>query len=179
MTTLRQAAAGSNSPCLTTVKIVLTHRGIQSADLPENRPGPTAILRGHPFDRHCKSHPRFFDISPTSFRHATSSNGWRPSSASPLRVRLQAMGNRAGTIQTEAAPENARLNAWRSARPAPAGRSLRRAGAAACFVLQPRQVDDRILIEEACGHQLEPTRDAGLDRMILRPRQMVQTEAVP
>jgi hypothetical protein len=33
------------------VEIVLTDNGIQFADLPKNRSGPTAILRGHAFDR--------------------------------------------------------------------------------------------------------------------------------
>ena len=33
----------------------------------------------------------------------------------------------------------------------PVGRSLRRAGAAACLVLHPRQVDDRVLVEEAAA----------------------------
>ena len=35
------------------VEIVLTDNGIQFADLPKNRSGPTAKLRGHPFDRVC------------------------------------------------------------------------------------------------------------------------------
>jgi hypothetical protein len=94
-------------------------------------------------------------------------------------LRLQAVGNRPGTIQTEPAPEMPDLTLGSLARRAPASRSLRRAGAAACLVPQPRQVDDRILIEEACGHELEPTLDAGLDGVILRSRQMVQAEAVP
>jgi transposase InsO family protein len=38
------------------VEIVLTHNGIQFADLPKNRSGPTAKLRGHPFDRVCREH---------------------------------------------------------------------------------------------------------------------------
>ena len=38
------------------VQIVLTDNGIQFADLPKNRQGPTAMLRGHPFDRVCKKH---------------------------------------------------------------------------------------------------------------------------
>ena len=29
--------------------------GIQFADLPKNRSGPTAIWRGHPFDRACQA----------------------------------------------------------------------------------------------------------------------------
>jgi transposase InsO family protein len=33
------------------VEIVLTDNGIQFADLPKNRSGPTAKFRGHPFDR--------------------------------------------------------------------------------------------------------------------------------
>jgi len=37
-------------------EIVLTDNGIQFADLPKNRPGPTARLRGHPFDRACREH---------------------------------------------------------------------------------------------------------------------------
>ena len=36
------------------VEIVLTDNGIQFADLPKNRSGPTAALRGHPFDRACR-----------------------------------------------------------------------------------------------------------------------------
>ena len=44
-------------PCPTRVEIVLTDNGIQFADLPKNRdPGPTARLRGHPFDRACREH---------------------------------------------------------------------------------------------------------------------------
>jgi len=35
---------------------VLTDNGIQFADLPKNRPGPTARFRGHPFDRVCLWH---------------------------------------------------------------------------------------------------------------------------
>jgi transposase InsO family protein len=38
------------------VEIVLTDNGIQFADLPKNRSGPTARLRGHPFDRLCAEH---------------------------------------------------------------------------------------------------------------------------
>src|SRR5271168_199302 len=38
------------------VKIVLTDNGIQFADLPKNRSGPTARLRRHPFDRACRAH---------------------------------------------------------------------------------------------------------------------------
>ena len=36
------------------INIVLTDNGIQFADLPKNRGGATAMLRGHPFDRVCK-----------------------------------------------------------------------------------------------------------------------------
>src|SRR6202046_2425134 len=36
-------------PCL--IHTVLTDNGIQFADLPKNRRGPTARFRGHPFDR--------------------------------------------------------------------------------------------------------------------------------
>ena len=32
------------------IRIVLTDNGIQFADLPKNRNGPTARFRGHPFD---------------------------------------------------------------------------------------------------------------------------------
>ena len=39
-----------------TIHTVLTDNGIQFADLPKNRSGPTAMLRGHPFDRTCRSH---------------------------------------------------------------------------------------------------------------------------
>ncbi len=35
---------------------MLTDNGIQFADLPKNRSGPTAVLRGHPFDRACREH---------------------------------------------------------------------------------------------------------------------------
>jgi transposase InsO family protein len=35
---------------------VLTDNGIQFADLPKNRSGPTAKLRGHPFERACRDH---------------------------------------------------------------------------------------------------------------------------
>jgi hypothetical protein len=36
------------------VEIVLTDGGIQFADSPMNWSGPTARLRGHPFDRKCR-----------------------------------------------------------------------------------------------------------------------------
>ena len=39
-----------------TIHTVLTDNGIQFADLPKNRKGPTAMLRGHPFDRTCRNH---------------------------------------------------------------------------------------------------------------------------
>jgi len=39
-----------------TIEIVLTDNGIQFADLPKNRSGPTAMWRGHPFDRACRQH---------------------------------------------------------------------------------------------------------------------------
>src|SRR5665811_519802 len=38
------------------IEIVLTDNGIQFADLPKNRSGPTALWRGHPFDRACQRH---------------------------------------------------------------------------------------------------------------------------
>ena len=38
------------------IHTVLTDNGIQFADLPKNRDGPTARWRGHPFDRACLSH---------------------------------------------------------------------------------------------------------------------------
>ena len=38
------------------IEIVLTDNGIQFADLPKNRSGPTAMFRGHPFDRACRRH---------------------------------------------------------------------------------------------------------------------------
>lgn len=38
------------------IEIVLTDNGIQFADLPKNRSGPTALWRGHPFDRTCQAH---------------------------------------------------------------------------------------------------------------------------
>jgi transposase InsO family protein len=38
------------------ITVVLTDNGIQFADLPKNRKGPTAMLRGHPFLRACKHH---------------------------------------------------------------------------------------------------------------------------
>jgi transposase InsO family protein len=38
------------------VHTVLTDNGIQFADLPKNRSGPTATWRGHPFDRTCREH---------------------------------------------------------------------------------------------------------------------------
>jgi len=38
------------------IHTVLTDNGIQFADLPKNRNGPTAMLRGHPFDRTCWRH---------------------------------------------------------------------------------------------------------------------------
>jgi transposase InsO family protein len=38
------------------INIVLTDNGVQFADLPKNRSGPTAIWRGHPFDRACQRH---------------------------------------------------------------------------------------------------------------------------
>jgi transposase InsO family protein len=38
------------------INVVLTDNGIQFADLPKNRSGPTAMLRGHPFGRACQQH---------------------------------------------------------------------------------------------------------------------------
>lgn len=38
------------------IHTVLTDNGIQFADLPKNRQGPTARFRGHPFDRICLLH---------------------------------------------------------------------------------------------------------------------------
>jgi transposase InsO family protein len=38
------------------IHTVLTDNGIQFADLPKNRKGPTARFRGHPFDRTCLTH---------------------------------------------------------------------------------------------------------------------------
>ena len=38
------------------IHTVLTDNGIQFADLPKNRTGPTAMFRGHPFDRVCWKH---------------------------------------------------------------------------------------------------------------------------
>ena len=38
------------------IEIILTDNGIQFADLPKNRSGPTAVWRGHPFDRACQRH---------------------------------------------------------------------------------------------------------------------------
>jgi transposase InsO family protein len=38
------------------IHTVLTDNGIQFADLPKNRNGPTATWRGHPFDRACRRH---------------------------------------------------------------------------------------------------------------------------
>ena len=38
------------------IHTVLTDNGIQFADLPKNRKGPTARFRGHPFDRTCLLH---------------------------------------------------------------------------------------------------------------------------
>ncbi|MBK3746232.1 IS481 family transposase, partial [Paraburkholderia aspalathi] len=38
------------------IEIVLTDNGTQFADLPKNRSGPTAMWRGHPFDRACQTH---------------------------------------------------------------------------------------------------------------------------
>ena len=35
---------------------VLTDNGTAFADLPKNRTGPTARIRGHPFDRACREH---------------------------------------------------------------------------------------------------------------------------
>ena len=52
-------------------------------------------------------------------------------------------------------------------------------GTAAFRIHRRRQVDDRILVEETRGHQLEAANDARLHGMILRPRQVVQPEAVP
>lgn len=39
-----------------TIHTVLTDNGIQFADLPKNRTGPTARFRGHPFGRACRRH---------------------------------------------------------------------------------------------------------------------------
>jgi transposase InsO family protein len=38
------------------IHTVLTDNGIQFADIPKNRKAPTAMLRGHPFDRTCWRH---------------------------------------------------------------------------------------------------------------------------
>src|SRR6201995_5955643 len=38
------------------IHTVLTDNGIQFADLPKNRDGPTTRWRGHPFDRACQEH---------------------------------------------------------------------------------------------------------------------------
>ncbi len=38
------------------IHTVLTDNGIQFADLPKNRSKPTAMWRGHPFDRACQQH---------------------------------------------------------------------------------------------------------------------------
>jgi transposase InsO family protein len=38
------------------INVVLTDNGIQFADLPKNRSGPTATWRRHPFDRACQRH---------------------------------------------------------------------------------------------------------------------------
>ncbi len=38
------------------IETVLTDNGIQFADVPKNRSGPTAMWRGHPFDRGCQNH---------------------------------------------------------------------------------------------------------------------------
>jgi transposase InsO family protein len=38
------------------IHTVLTDNGIQFADLPKNRQGPTARFRGHPFHRVCRGH---------------------------------------------------------------------------------------------------------------------------
>ncbi|MDX3928144.1 MAG: IS481 family transposase [Shinella sp.] len=38
------------------IHTILTDNGIQFADLPKNRSGPTARWRGHPFDRTCQTH---------------------------------------------------------------------------------------------------------------------------
>lgn len=38
------------------IHTVLTDNGIQFADLPKNRTGPTAMWRGHPFNRACARH---------------------------------------------------------------------------------------------------------------------------
>ena len=38
------------------IHTVLTDNGIQFADFPKNRTGPTATFRGHPFDRVCRKH---------------------------------------------------------------------------------------------------------------------------
>jgi transposase InsO family protein len=129
------------------VEIVLTDNGIQFADLPNNRSGPTARLRGHPFDRACREHgiehrltkpnhpwtngqvermnrtikdatvKRYhYEAHDQLVRHLAdfvAALQLRPATEDPqrphlLRVRLQTMDNRAGTIQTEPAPENAR-----------------------------------------------------------------------
>jgi len=37
------------------IHTVLTDNGIQFADVPKNRMGPTALFRGHPFDRTCRA----------------------------------------------------------------------------------------------------------------------------
>lgn len=38
------------------IHMVLTDNGIQFADLPKNRAGPTAMWRGHPFNLACHEH---------------------------------------------------------------------------------------------------------------------------
>jgi transposase InsO family protein len=56
---MRAAAAFLRSLMATAqyrIHTVLTDNGIQFADLPKNRRGPTARFRGHPFDRICLLH---------------------------------------------------------------------------------------------------------------------------
>ena len=54
------------------IHTVLTDNGIQFADLPKNRSGPTATWRGHPFDRTCRGMASSI-VSPSSTISAATS----------------------------------------------------------------------------------------------------------
>jgi hypothetical protein len=73
-TTRTAACQGSTETHHWTGRTVLTDNGIQFVDLPKNRQGPTALFRGHPFDRTCHIHEIVKEATVKRFllRHARS-----------------------------------------------------------------------------------------------------------